>query len=352
MRAGTPTQDESSLWYLSESDVASLLTRIDPVDVAERALRAHADGRTELPDEAYLGWRTPAGDVARSLAMPGCVFGTETLAGVKIINASSGNTRRGMPRAGGLVILFDPETARPRCVLDAALISATRTAAVSAVAIRALAGRAPLSLGLIGCGRQAVAHLDVLLPRLPTLAHVGVYDVDRSAAKAFADARTEAAARHGVSLEVAPSARDAVAGADVVVLVTTVTGEGYLPASWLAADALVMHVSLDDLLPDAVLGADTLVVDDWGLVSTDSRRLLGRLYRAGRVCGPGEQPGPGVRAVDGELADYLPGGTRVPPGRGLTVINPFGMAIQDVALAGRIADAARADGLGRILAHP
>lgn len=37
--------------------------------------------------------------------------------------------------------------------------------------------------------------------------------------------------------------------------------------------------------------------------------------------------------------------------RGLTVVNPFGMAIQDVALAGRIADAARTAGLGSALPH-
>lgn len=337
------------LWYLSHSDVSSLLSEIDPVQVAEQTLRAHAERRTVLPDEAYLGWHTQAGHAARSIAMPGCVYGTETLTGVKVINASLGNTARGMPRASGLVILFDPETARPRCVLDAALISATRTAAVSAVAIAAFVRRTPRSLALIGCGRLAAAHLDLLLPRSEAIERVRVFDTNRLAADAFAAAQT---ARHGIALEVASSAAEAVADAEVVILVTTVNGEGYLPSSWLAADAVVLHVSLDDLLPEVVLGAKTLVVDDWGLVSTDTRRLVGRLHRAGQVCGPDERPGPGVRAVDGELADYLPGGTRVPAARGLTVVNPFGMAIQDVALAGRIAEVACSTGLGRPLAQP
>jgi ornithine cyclodeaminase len=337
------------LWYLSHSDVSALLREIDPVEVAEQTLRAHAERRTVLPDEAYLSWCTPLGHSARSIAMPGCLYGTETLTGVKVINASLGNTGRDLPRASGLVILFDPETARPRCVLDAALISATRTAAVSAVAIGVFARPTSRSLAVIGCGQLAAAHLDLLLTRSEAIEWVRVYDLNRSAAEAFAAAQT---ARHGISLEVTSSAREAVAGAGIVILVTSLIGEGYLPSSWLAADAVVLHVSLDDLLPEVVLGADTLVVDDWGLVSTDTRRLIGRLHRAGQICGPGEQPGPGVRAVDGELADYLPGGTGVPAAGGLTVVNPFGMAIQDVALAGRIVDVARSAGRGRPLAQP
>ncbi|MBO0885240.1 MAG: hypothetical protein J2P17_33905 [Mycobacterium sp.] len=52
--------------------------------------------------------------------------------GTKIINAALGNTARGTARADGLMLLFDPDTAHSVALMDAALISAIRTAAVSA----------------------------------------------------------------------------------------------------------------------------------------------------------------------------------------------------------------------------
>jgi ornithine cyclodeaminase len=325
------------LRYLTRADVTTALAQLDPVEIAARTLADHADGRTELPEEAYLGWRTADGYAARSLALPGLVNGDVTAIGTKIINASLGNTARGVPRADGLMLMYDSDTAHPVCVMDAALISATRTAAVSAVAARTF-GPAARVLALIGCGRQAEAHLDLLSRTIPTIEEVRVHDVREDAVRAFAE-------RHPGVVPCA-SAEEAVRGADLVVPLTIVSGpdEGYLALEWLEPDAVVIHVSLDDLLPEVVEHATTVVVDDWGLVSSDHRRLLGRMHRDGLLLGPGE-PGD-VAAVTGELGDYLvPGGAQAPRG-GLTVVNPFGMAVQDVALAGHVLAAADESGLG------
>jgi ornithine cyclodeaminase/alanine dehydrogenase-like protein (mu-crystallin family) len=342
-----PATADAELLYLTGDDVSSALTEVDPIEVAEQTLREHAAGRTDLPDEAYLGWRTRSGHAARSLAMLGLVNGMRRSAGVKIINASLGNTQRGLPRADGLVILFDTETGRPTCVMDAALISATRTAAVSAVAIRTFQRSAAHSLAVIGCGRLAAAHLTLLLRDMPALEEVRVFDISAPAATAFAARHADLATSCGAELSCAASARAAIEGADVVLPVTTVGAhEGYIEPSWLGEHTVVLHVSLDDLLPDAVLQAGTLVVDDWGLVSSDHRRLFGRMLRSGLLCGPGEQPTGRARPVAGEIGDFLPGGTRKADGHGVTVVNPFGMAVQDVALADRVLAAARERGIG------
>jgi ornithine cyclodeaminase len=113
----------------------------------------------------------------------------------------------------------------------------------------------------------------------------------------------------------------------------------------------VAHVSLDDVLPDVVARADLVVVDDWPLVSGDSRRLLGRMYREKRLVGPAGQtwdgPAPGARRVDATVSDVLVGAH---PGRTapeqIVLSNPFGMGILDVALAAEIVPAARRLGLG------
>ncbi|WP_328972698.1 ornithine cyclodeaminase [Streptomyces sp. NBC_00239] len=337
-------QARSELFYLPRADVARALSHIDPVAVATDVLKAHARGETDVPDEGYLGWTTPQGHSARSLNMPGLIRGLEPVAGTKIINASLGNTARGVPRADGLTFLFDPETAHPYAMMDAALISATRTAAVSAVAV-GLRTRPAHRLAFLGCGAQADAHFGLLLPRLAGLTELTVYDRDPAGADAFLARHRTTAEAAGVRLTVAGAAEDAVRGSDVVVPLTTVT-EGYIRSDWLLPTATVVHVSLDDLVAEVVLGAAQVVVDDWQLVRTDPRRLLGRMYREGLLYGQDEPAPPGpAKQVDGTLGELL---LKQEPldESGLTVVNPFGMSVQDVALAHRVFTAATELGLG------
>jgi ornithine cyclodeaminase len=319
------------LLYLSASDVATIAGGLDPVALMRSVLSLHAEGETILPAEAYLSWGTPGGGSARSLAMPGQIAGQFNAAGAKIINANVDNPRAGLPRAAGLTILFDPETGRPLCAMHAALISAARTAAVSTVAVRQLRASQGSSAALIGAGRIGQAHLELLVSQVPELTEIAVFDVDRGQARQLAEGRGEPSPR----LTLAESAEEAIRGASVVITTTTTT-TGYIPYVWLSPGAVLVHVSLDDVLPEVVERADLVVVDDWELVRDDDRRLLGRLYRAGQLRGPdgASADGKSGRAVDASIGEILIGAH---PGRSddeqIVLVNPFGMAIEDIAFA-------------------
>lgn len=132
----------------------------------------------------------------------------------------------------------------------------------------------------------------------------------------------------------------------------TTTTEGYIPYEWLSPGCLLVHVSLDDAMPDVALEANLVVVDDWKLVRGDHRRLLGRLHRAGLIHGPGEEP----RTARPEAAAWMPSSascSRAPSSfRGpddVVLVNPFGLAIEDLAIAGRVYDVARQRDLGTML---
>ncbi|MDQ3809610.1 MAG: ornithine cyclodeaminase, partial [Chloroflexota bacterium] len=122
---------------------------------------------------------------------------------------------------------------------------------------------------------------------------------------------------------------------------------GYIPFHWLQPGALLVNVSLDDVLPDVVMKAGKVVVDDWRLVKTDSRRLLGRMYRQGLVVGPGEARRRGARAIHAELGQLVLGSA---PGRTshqeVVLLNPFGLSIEDIAVASRVYESAVRMGLG------
>jgi ornithine cyclodeaminase len=144
--------------HLTRADVIEAAREVDIVAVVAEALRLYSAGPTVLPEEA--GWTTPQGDAARLLAMPGALTeeGRVQVIGMKTINASIGNPARGIPRAQGFTLLLDPETARPRALMEAAHISAMRTAAVTALAVRHLAVAQPRGLALSARGRTVRAN--------------------------------------------------------------------------------------------------------------------------------------------------------------------------------------------------
>ena len=341
------------MMFLGAADVATCLSGLDPVAEVRHAFALRAAGRTVLPMEYGLRWTTPSGARARSLGLPALLDGAEPTAGVKIINAGYANVASGLPRASGLVLLFDPETARVRCLMDAARISAVRTAAVSGLAEELLRGSRPAGrLTVVGAGPLAAAHLSVLLPRLPGLRRVDVLDLDPARARALAGRFAADPVTAGNTIEGGPVSMDAGAAGDIVVTVTT-TETPYLERDDVRPGALVVNVSLDDVGHSLMLGADVLVVDDWGLVADDQHRLLGRLHREGLVTGPHDPPVDGARRVDAELADLVAG---TAPGRRhdgeIVVVNPFGMAIGDLALAAAVEHRAAELGLGVALPDP
>jgi ornithine cyclodeaminase len=245
-------------------------------------------------------------------------------------------------------LLFEPTTGVVTWIVEGALISAVRTAAVSAVCVESLAPRPVSVVALLGTGALGRAHA-ALLGAVPGLRELRIHDVDPVAAQRLAaDCATDATDRE-VTVVVCPDAREAVHDADVVVPATTVRA-GYLPLSWLRAGSLLVNVSLDDPLPEVFERCDRLLVDDFQLVVEDPHRVLGRLVREGRIAPPegcgGSATAPGARRIDAELGDYL---ARMPwkPGPDeRVVVNPFGLAVEDLALVAEVCRVAGDAGLG------
>lgn len=338
--------DATALWYLTEEETRWACQRLDPVKIVREALVLQAEGRTTLPAEAYLGWTSPSGAAARSLSMPGYVGGSFEMAGTKIINGCLDNPERGLPRASGLTMLFDRQTARIRCVMASAHVSALRTAGVTVASAQALLPQKVITVGVIGAGAIARAHIELLARSLPGTAAIVLHDRDPGRAAGLAKEVDALLHAHGIRISLAETARDAVLGADLVIPATTTT-QGYIAYDWLSKGCVVVNVSLDDVLPDVVVEAGTLLVDDWALVRDDEHRLLGRMHRAGRVVGPGEDAGAGVRRVDAELGEVFAGRH---PGRyhpdDVILVNPFGLAIEDIALATEVYRIAMREGRG------
>src|ERR1700683_1558167 len=78
--------------------------------------------------------------------------------GAKLISVFHDNFAKGIQSHQGLVVLFDPETGAPVCVVDAGEITAIRTAAASAVATDVLARKDARRMAILGYGEKAGTH--------------------------------------------------------------------------------------------------------------------------------------------------------------------------------------------------
>jgi ornithine cyclodeaminase/alanine dehydrogenase-like protein (mu-crystallin family) len=209
------------LW-LSEDDVASLVTPGDGVPVIEGCFRRMAEGKVELMPR-------------RRFAVDGGYFAVMAAAdrGLGVAGLKSYTVVEG--KLEFVVCLFDLADGALFALIAADRLGQVRTGAASGVAAKHLARPGAASLGLIGAGWQAESQLAAIRAAVPTIERVVVSSRTAERAKAFADAHDAAAAE-----------TPAEAGAcDIVVTVTT-SRDPVLRGDWLRDGALVCAIGAND----------------------------------------------------------------------------------------------------------
>jgi ornithine cyclodeaminase len=272
--------------------------------------------------------------------MPGAVGsrgdGATLSLGAKVISVFPGNDQTPYDSHIGVVLLFDAELGRLLAIMDASSITAIRTAAASGLATRLLAAPDAGDLALLGSGTQAMTHLDAMQCVRP-LKRVRVWSRRPERAAAFA---SRASRRHEIAVEVMPSAREAVEGADLICTVTS-SREPVLEGAWITEGAHINAVGA--ALPTA-RELDSEAVRRSRLF-TDRRESL--TNEAGEFLIPRREGVIGDDHVVGELAELLTGvveGRRAP--EDITLFKSLGLAIEDVASARHIYEKAVAGGTG------
>ncbi|HYG05705.1 MAG TPA: 2,3-diaminopropionate biosynthesis protein SbnB [Stenotrophomonas sp.] len=338
-----PAADPSTpadLLYLSRQDLIVLGgTYSQPyVDAANAALLCHQRGDYVQPLKPYLRWPGATHIADRIIAMPGYLGGPRPVAGLKWIGSRRHNPERfGLERASALIVLNDPDSNYPIAILEGGLISGMRTAAITAIGARHLAGSGFQQVAVIGCGAIARMQLQTLLEQFPSISQVSLFDVAQEAATALAATLGQHFGE--VRWNIARNAEQAVRGSEVVVT-CTVTDTPYLPFDWLAAGSFVANVSIMDVHKEVYEQADKVVVDDWEQ-SNRERKILHQLVLEGRFS----------RAqLHAELGEIVAGQR---PGREnaseIILLNPMGMALVDLACAQRFLERAQQAGVGRRL---
>jgi ornithine cyclodeaminase len=258
---GSAAPGGASLWirFLSGPDIDGLeIPNSEIIAAVEDAVRAHGDGRVVIeprvhlvPDNAGAGHF----NVLRGhLSQPG-------VSGIKVVGDFVSNYAAGLPSELGLLTLYDPQTGVPLSIMDATLITACRTGAMTAVGARYLARPDARILGHVGARGTAFWNV-VLLDELFDLDEIRVTSRRPESREAFAE---QLAAVCRARVLATATADEVFDGADILVEASRLTEPEPLlrtalikPGAFVVPYGTISAVELD--LLDVM---DKVVVDDW-----------------------------------------------------------------------------------------
>lgn len=296
----------------------------DAIDTMAACLIERDRGEATAPLR-QITW-LPGGEGALAW-MPADLRARSVLGG-KLLTVYPDNARTPYESHQGVVLLFEREHGRLLAILDASTVTAIRTAAVSAVATRALAREDASSLLVVGTGTQARLHA-LAIPEVRPVREVRVWGRSPDRAKALADRLARDFGTGGPAVDIAPTPdlRDAVGRADIV---CTVTGsrEAFLAGEWLTAGT---HVN--------AVGAAVVGFREWDATAVTRARVFVDARESARAESDEIRTALASDALDRdetlpELGEVLTG--RAPGRRNptdLTWFKSLGLAPEDLAAA-------------------
>lgn len=310
---------------LSEADVKSILTMPLALEAVENAFQRLADGsavlherqRLHLPGKSYLHYMA-AGD------------GASGYMGLKIYTSSREGLRFLAP-------LFDARSGDLVALLEADYLGQMRTGAASGVATKLLARADARVAGIIGTGLQARTQLEAIA-QVRKLEKIRAYGRDQRRREQFTHEMTT---RLGVPVAAVSSGEEAVRDADIVITSTTTTNP-VVEGRWLRAGTHINAIGANfpqkrELDADAVLRCDVIAADS----RQQSREEAGDLIH---VFGEDDSQWEKVHELADIVGGKIPGRTSADQ---ITLFKSNGIAIEDVVVAGRVYEVARARGIGR-----
>ncbi len=318
---------KNEILYLPASGVdAAGVTMHEVICEVENAFREKGNSRVEMPPKPGLH---PAPD-SFIHAMPGYIPALNSM-GIKWISAFPANPRRGLPQIAGLIILNDPETGLPLAIMDAARITARRTAAATAVSAKYLARTGSGSAGILGAGVQGFSNLEALKTLFP-IGKVVIYDV----VPEKTDVYKQKVTKKWPELEVvkAKEPKQAVTGLDIVVTAGPISKEPHatIKQGWLSEGAFASLVDFDSYWSrEALKETDKFTTDD--ITQFEFYREKGYF-----------QDTPPIYADLGELVAGKKKGRE--NNREKTIACNLGLAIEDIAVATLIYLRAVENGIG------
>lgn len=259
----------------------------------------------------------------------------EEILGCKSMGAMPANVALGLPRATGLITLFDARTKLPGCIMDAQVISATRTGAVSLLAARKLVPPDTEEVALIGAGVNMRTQLLGLQRAVPGLRRARVY-AEGPSRELFAE---EMSRRTELQIRPAETAEEAVCGCSFVVTCVSRDDRPVVLDHWIAPRGVtVFSIGGFEVEASLLTRMDRVIADRWVDVKSRNIQTHALAVAWGLI--------PESRVED--LGPILTGqrAGRTSPQESI-FFSPGGLAFEDILVADRVFREALRRGVGQ-----
>ncbi len=317
----------------------------------ERSFFLHGKGDFQLPHKPVIRWGGPETEetTGRIMSMPSFLggeayaeemkerdlLGPVNTSGIKWIPSKPHNpSKHNLPRANGVIIIVDPETLMPDCIMDGSLVSAMRTGAASGVAAKYLALPNSTVMGLVGASVQGVTQTHAIKCGAPTLKTCKVFDINKATAEEFCIKMKKEIP--DMEFVVVDTAKEAFVDSDII-STATMAKEAYVDGAWYKKGALHCEISFWDTPTKALKYVDRVIVDDYDAVAGHGVDVSYRAVAEGVI----------AREDVIDLGQIVVGNME---GRqsddDVILFNPIGMGIHDLSEAFRVFENAKEMGVG------
>ncbi len=317
-----------SLTVIPESTVRQLVSRELAFEAVSTAFKLIAERSATLCDVVSA----VVGDTGNSFAIKAGLDNSGETLGFKCGTYWPGNSDQSLPAHSSSVMLLDPETGYPKCLVSAGYMNGLRTAAANAVAVSVLARDDASVLGVLGAGHQAEHEIRAVVEVRP-ITLIKVFSRSESRADWLRGRLSDLE----IDIRFTP-AEEAVRDSDVITTVTP-SSEALVSDSWVAPGTHISAMGADapgkQELDLALIGRARLFADypDQSVRIGEIQSALreGIVASAEDVCAIGKVL---LGQADGRVCNDE-----------ITVFDSSGIALQDLLVANAVHERAIANEL-------
>jgi ornithine cyclodeaminase/alanine dehydrogenase-like protein (mu-crystallin family) len=318
--------------FIDYATTVKLLSVADAMAICEDVFRMHARNSVKwsVPPSQKLDVGAP---FHNHWHVKTVILEDEPIAGVRLYSYYDDGLVNTVGRldCARYIVLADPKTGRPLCILDEHWTYAIRSAAAAMVALKWLGPRAPQTLGLIGVGTMGENCLRCL-QQLYTFREIVCTSRRAETRAAFAAKWSK---KLGIPVRTVDSVEEVVRNADIAIGGTTRT-DIVSREPWVKRGATFVSLARREMDPAGWARFDKTVIDDWDC------NMTVREFRD--MIEAKEFTRAQLYADIGEVVAGLKPGRETDDER--ILLHTTGMVSHDVGIAWRIYQKALAQGLG------
>jgi ornithine cyclodeaminase/alanine dehydrogenase-like protein (mu-crystallin family) len=252
---------------LTNEDADEILTMNECIAALEQAYRDISRGVATPGERSVMVSETGHDDGIYALKMLGGVVPSLGVGAIRINSdiltwPETGGAKRRvkLPKAPGgrwvgLVLLFDITTGEPLAIFPDGVVQRMRVAGTSGLGVKYMAREDATTAAIIGSGWQAGSQVPALCA-VREIERIRCFSPTAAHREAFCQ---EMAAKTGVEMTPAPSAEEAVRGADIVLCATNAVGN-LLYEDWIGPGMHITAIRDGEIEPAAIAAADIVVI--------------------------------------------------------------------------------------------